>query len=166
MHFVGGMSTSTEAKDSIEQVREILVGSLQRDLERRLVRTEAHLSARSTEIQQETRRRTDVIEAHLRKELKVLSARLDGELAEFKDGLRAIDQRVSRLEEALSRAQHELRGEILEQAKSFLDELQTTRTELTEALERELASFEIEPGSMEREEPEGRGHEYAESHSE
>jgi hypothetical protein len=165
MHPDAGMSTSTEARDSIEQVREILVGAVQRDLERRLVRTEAHLSARSTEVQQETRRRTDVIEAHLRKEVKVLSARLDGELTELKEGLRAIDQRVSRLEEALSRAQHELRGEILEQAKTFLDELQTTRTELTEALERELASFDIEP-SGDREEPEGRGQQYTESHSE
>ncbi len=163
------MSTTTE-RENIEQVREILVGPTQRDLERKLQRAEAHLSTRLNEIQQETRRRTDVIEAHLRRELEALSGRLEGELVELREGLRAFtrdhretssgaDQRVAKLEEAFARAQHETRSEILEQAKTFLDELQRTRSEFTDTLERELSSFESEA----EEEPERRERELSES---
>jgi len=148
------MSTSIEHQDGIEQVREILVGSVQRDLERKLLRIEAHLSSRLTDLQQETRRRTDVIEAHLRKEAEALSARVEGELAELREGLRSVGRelreadatvgaRITRVEEGLVRAQHELRTQILDQAKSFLDELEETRRELAETVARELEAFDV-----------------------
>src|SRR5262245_21918141 len=73
----GTMGTPSEAKDGIEQIREILVGAVQREVERKLARLESHLVTRLSELQQETRRRTDVIEAHLRKELEALSVRLE-----------------------------------------------------------------------------------------
>jgi hypothetical protein len=139
---------SFETKDGIEQVREILFGAIQRDLERRIVKLESHLGARLGELQQESRRRLDVIEAHFRKEIDSLSDRLEGEL---KEGLRTLtrdyrdtnaesEQRIVKLEETMVRAQHELRAQILEQAKSFLDELHTTREDLAETLDRELGS--------------------------
>src|SRR5262249_37825671 len=77
-HCCRSMISAAERKDGIDQVREILVGAIQRDLERKLARTESHLNARLAEIQQEARRRTEVIEAHLRKESDALSARMDG----------------------------------------------------------------------------------------
>jgi hypothetical protein len=165
------MSTATELKDGIDQVREILVGAIQRELERKLARAESHLAARLAEIQNEARRRTEVIEAHLRKESDALSARMDGELNEIQEGLRsltrehrdtkgALEQRVAKLEENFVRSQHDLRNQILEQAKSFLDELQKTREEFAEHLERELESLEVEP----TEEPRSREpHEQVES---
>jgi hypothetical protein len=150
------MSNAIEPKDGIEQVREILVGAIQRELERKVVRVESHLAARLAELQQETRRRTEVIESHLKKETEMLAARLDAEVVEIKETLRglardhresvtAVEQRAAKLEEATSRAQHELRGQILDQAKSFLDELTRAREEFAEALDRELAAFEAEP---------------------
>lgn len=153
MQRPAAMSTSIEPRDGIEQIREILVGALQRDIERKLARIESHMTARLNELQQETRRRMDVIEAHLRKETDALSSRTAGELVEMKDALRAltrdhrettsaVEQRVAKLEETVARAQHELRGQILDQAKAFMDELQQIRQELADTLERELGELE------------------------
>jgi hypothetical protein len=149
------MITPNETRDGIERVREIVVGAIQRDLERKIAKLESHLGARISELQQEVRRRIDVIEAHLRKEIDALSARLEGELVELKDALRALtrdhretnsasEQRVVKVEESVVRAQHDLRTQILDQAKSFLDELHQMRAEFAETLERELGSFEPE----------------------
>jgi hypothetical protein len=147
------MNTTTEPRDGIEQLREILVGAIQRDLERKLARIESQITSRLAELQQETRRRSDVIEGHLRKESDALAARLESEVVEIKESLRtmsrdhseatsAIEKRVTKLEEGLSRAQHDLRAQILDQAKEFLDEVHATRKELAALLDRELASLE------------------------
>jgi hypothetical protein len=154
------MSTTTVSKEGIDQVREIIVGAIQRDLERKMARMESHLATRLGELQQEARRRTEVIEAHLRRELDALSTRFDAELEEVKEIFRsltkehreakvAIEQRTAKLEESFVRGNHDLRNQILEQAKKFLDELQVIRDELTETLERELATVELEPGGEE-----------------
>jgi hypothetical protein len=159
------MATSSEIRDGIDQVRDILVGAIQRDLERRIAKLETNVGGRLAEVQQEVRRRIDVVEAHLRKENEALSARLEGEVVELKDGLRALtrehretssasDQRAAKLEDAVVRAQHDLRSEILDQAKSFLDELHQLREEISDTLERELGSLELESA----EEPTPREH--------
>ncbi len=153
--FVACLATaimSNETKDGIDQVRELLVGAVERELERRISRLEAYVGARLNELQQEARRRIDVVEVHMRKEIDALSTRLEGEVAELKDGLRATareqreitsssEQRVAKLEENRTHAQHELRSQILDQAKSFLDELHHVRDEFAETVERELTSF-------------------------
>jgi DNA-binding TFAR19-related protein (PDSD5 family) len=146
---------SNETRDGIGQVREILVGGVQRDLERRITKLEAHVGARLTELQQESRRRIDVIEGHMGKEIEALSARIDGEVVELRDGLRALarehresksasEQRVAKLEDSGAHVQHDLRSQILDQAKSFIDELHQVRDEFAETVERELASFETD----------------------
>jgi hypothetical protein len=159
------MMASVDTRDGIEQVREILFGAIQRELERRIAKLETHMAARLGELQQESRRRIDVIEAHFRQEFDALSARLEHELVELKEGLRALtreyrdtnlgsEQRIVKLEDSVLRTQHELRTQMLEQAKSFIDELHTTRDDFVETLERELGSLEPESAeeSMTREE--------------
>jgi hypothetical protein len=147
------MTTSNEVRDGIDQIREILVGAIQRELERRVARAEAHLTMKANELQQEARRRTEVVETHLKKETDALSARVQADGVETKDALRALgreqreafsamEQRIAKLEDALGQAQHSLRQELLDQAKSFLDELHQMRAELSETLERELGSLE------------------------
>lgn len=150
------MAESTEMRDGIEQIREVLFGSTQREIERRLARVESHFAARLGEMQQESRKRTEVIEAHMRKELGALAERTQSEIVELRDALRGftrerrdassnLEQRIAKAEESLSNAVHELRQQILDQAKAFLDELQRQRADLTETMERELGSFELEP---------------------
>lgn len=177
---VAGMSTSPERMDGIEQVREILVGAIHRDLERKLARLESRFASRLGELQQEARRRTDVIEEHHRTETERLSMRLESELLEIKEALRAltrenrekvssVEQQVTKLEEGFVRTQHELRQKLLEQAKSFLDELYKTRDELTATMNHELNALELVPSSeldpeqeleshAPREDVEGRSH--------
>jgi hypothetical protein len=64
---------------------------------------------------------------------------------ERRDASAVLEQRITKAEESLSNALHELRQHILDQAKVFLDELQRQRIELTETMERELGSFDVEP---------------------
>jgi hypothetical protein len=157
------MATSSETKDGIGQVREILVGAIQRDLDRRITKLETIVGQKLAEQQQEVRRRMEVIEGHLRKEIETLSARVQAELFELKDGVRAVtreqretqsasEQRVAKLEETEAHAQRDLRSQILDQAKSFLDELHQMRDEFAETLEREIG-FEPESGSAEESKP-------------
>src|SRR4030095_10458363 len=79
--------------DSLGQLREILFGAIQRDLERRLGRIDAPptaagravatRTARAHDREQESRRRTEVVvEAHLRKETEALIARFERESAD------------------------------------------------------------------------------------
>jgi hypothetical protein len=147
------MGEWTTTLDGLSQLREILFGAAQRELERRLARADAHLAARAHELEAESRRRTEVVEAHMRRETEALTARLERELADRSDTLRTItrehresitslEQRVASVEESVIRGQRELRHQLLEQAKAFLDEIQRMRHEFSEALERELGLAE------------------------
>jgi hypothetical protein len=139
----------------LEQIREILFGALFRELERRLARSDVHMSSRSREIEQEARKRTEVLEGHLRAEIGALATRVEHAFVEAADALRnvarenreaisALEKRIAKAEEAGAVAQRELRNQLLEQAKSFLDELQHVRTELLTTLQEELAAPERE----------------------
>src|SRR5262249_25009510 len=114
----------------IDQIREILFGALCRELERRLVRADVHTATRSKEIEQEARRRSEVLETHIRTEIAALASRVDHAYAEAADTLRnitrenreaynALEKRVAKAEETGAGAQRELRSQMLEQAKSF-----------------------------------------------
>ena len=151
------MEPVTDTKVGIDQIREILVGAIARDLERRLARAESHFAARAAEIEQEARRRTEMIETHLKKEVDTLANRVDAEALETKEAVRTaqrehrdivtlLEQRIAKLEDTVVKAQHVLRQQMLDQAKSFLDELRTMRTELNDTLERELGMLEGDDG--------------------
>ena len=151
--------------DSLEQVREILFGAHQRDLTRRLGRTDARMAAQAEELRSEVRRRLDVLEAHTRKELEALTASMTAQEADGRDALgnatRAsresagvLEQRIKKLEDLVERVQRELREQLLAQAKSFMDEVQRTRAELASTFERELAAWGAGE-STERGEPSG-----------
>ncbi len=143
-----------DVADGLAQLREILVGSTVRELERRMARAELHMTNRANDIELESRRRIEVIESHLRKESDALTVRLERELVQANEAIRAIarehresittvDQRAAKLEEAVTKAQREVRDQLLQHAKRFLDELQQIRREVLETLERELGNTDI-----------------------
>lgn len=142
-----------DGRDSLGQLREILFGAIFHDLERRIARTDAQQLAREHELQHEVRRRVEILEAHLRDEIDALAARMEREVTESGEAIRsvakehrestsAMEQRVARMEEALGHAQRQLRQQLLEQAKSFLDELHELRRDFVAALDRRLALAE------------------------
>jgi hypothetical protein len=148
-----------EGPVGIDQIREILFGAIFRELERRLNRADMHLGARTKEIEQEARRRTEVLESHLRAEMGALATRAEQGFIEAGDALRsssrdgreaisALEKRMSKAEEASALALRELRSQVHEQAKSFLDELQHLRKELLATLKEELEAPET--GAEER----------------
>jgi hypothetical protein len=149
----------------IEQVRELLFGAIYRDLELHMNRTDTQVATRIHDLEQEFRKRMDVIETHLKKETESVAARMDRQLAELNDAVRSLgrDQRelaaqterhIAKSEEATAAAQQELRHRLLEQAKSFLDELQTLRKDMLATFHQELG---LEGGELygERSEVEG-----------
>jgi hypothetical protein len=137
-----GMSATHGINEGLEQIREIVVGDFERDVERRLARIEGSLA----EVPQEARRRMEVIEAHLRKEIEALSGRAGTETVDTRDAVHALEQRMTKLEDMIAKQQQALRQEILDQAKLFLDELHGLRAELTELVDRELGTIESEGG--------------------
>jgi len=139
----------------LEQVREILFGPMYRELERGLLRLDAHLATRARDLEEQSRRRTEVLELHLKNETAAISARLDRELSELGEGLRklgreqreviaSVEQKLAKLEESGARNDRELRQQQLEQAKSFLDEVQRLRKDLFTTLQQELGLSERE----------------------
>ncbi|WP_437893980.1 OmpH family outer membrane protein [Sorangium sp. So ce124] len=137
--------------NSLEQVRDILCGAQFREFARRLAHTDAQVAAQAEELRSEARRRLDALEAHMRSEIDSLSASIEAQRAaadgalgsaarESREALELIAQRVQRLEELVARTQRELRQQLLDQSKSFLDETRRTRSELSAMLERELAA--------------------------
>lgn len=115
----------------LERIRDILFGEILNDLDKRLARIDHNLTSRSTELAQDARRRTDVLEAHVRKELDAQTTKTV-----------QTDQRIARLEEridaSLARIEREVRQQLLDQAKAFQDELARMRDELRFELVREL----------------------------
>lgn len=149
-------SLPARADGALEQLREILFGAAQREMDRRLRRIDTHLGAKTHDIEAEVKRRTDLLDAHFRRELDALTARFDAEANESREAIRAmvreqrerltaLEQRLARMEENQTRAHRELRDRILEQAKASLDEVSRVRDELVAMLDRELGP---EPGAI------------------
>jgi hypothetical protein len=155
-------TTELRADGGLEQIREILFGAGSRELERRVVRVDSQFGARISELEQETRRRIELLESHISRETESVMGRFKAELSTHAEALRKLasehhtavgdlEQKLARAEEASARAHRELRQQLLEQAKSFLDELQQLRKDLLATLQEELALGEGEPIEAPRE---------------
>ena len=167
-----GVDTQTRARgdgsprEALEQLRDILFGGVQRELDRRLKRIDANVSHKTHDVEAELKRRTDLLDAHFRRELDALIARFDAETSEAREQIRALardhrdalsslDQRLAKMEESQVRAHRELRDRILEQAKSSLEDVRRVRDEVAATLDRELGPLEeaVDEGTSRGSEP-------------
>jgi tetrahydromethanopterin S-methyltransferase subunit G len=145
----------------LERIREILLGDILVELERRLARIDSQLANRTSELQQDARHRIDVLEAHVRKEIDALSARAGQDNHELNDAIQRlrfdqraeiaqIEQRLTKIEErvdtSITRLERETRQQLLDQSKSFLNDLERVRHQLRSAIVRELG---LEPAPLE-----------------
>ncbi|WP_438023150.1 hypothetical protein [Sorangium sp. So ce233] len=151
-HEASAAQVESAITNSLEQVRDILCGAQLRELARRLSHTDAQLAVQAEELRSEARRRLDVLEAHVRKEIEALGATLEAQRAasactlgnvarESREAIASFEQRIQRLEDLVTRTHREFRQQFLEQSKSFLDETRRTRDELSATFERELAAW-------------------------
>jgi hypothetical protein len=154
-----------DALASIEHIREILFGDVVVEIERRLARLDHLITNRNSEAQHAARNRTEVLEAHVRKELEAIGERAahdTGELnasvralrAEHRNEVAQVEQRLSRIEDrievSIARVERDARDQLLSQAKTFIEEIERVRSQLRAALASELGltseSFDEEGG--------------------
>lgn len=147
----GSAAVGQALAGTLDQVREILFGAHYRDLARRLARTDAHVAAQAEELRSEMRRRLEALEQHVNKEAEALSTSLESQrtdqleaigtgMREAREAIGLLEQRVKKLEDVTARAQRDFRQQLLDQAKSFIDEVRRMRNELGASMEREMAA--------------------------
>lgn len=133
---------------NLEKVRDILFGAQMRDYDRRFARLEERMLKEVSDAREDTRRRFDQLENFFKQEIAALGERLRSENAqrtqtteditrELRDTSRAINQKITQLDEQSSQANRELRQQLLDQSKSLSDEIRQKYEELTAALTRE-----------------------------
>jgi hypothetical protein len=143
----------SDAVASIEHIREILIGDVVVEIERRLARLDHLIANRNNEAQHVARNRTEVLEAHVRKELEAIGDRASHDTGELNAAIRALraehrnevvqlEQRLARIEDrievSIARVEREARDQLLNQAKTFIEEIERVRSQLRAALASEL----------------------------
>ncbi|MEO8634133.1 MAG: hypothetical protein ABI587_02540 [Gemmatimonadales bacterium] len=133
---------------NIDQIRDIIFGAQMRDYDRRFVQLEERLLKDSAELREELGRRHAALEAAVRRDLEALGERLAaeqrGRTSQIEDVTgnldqlgRHVDRRFGEAGEESSRAQRELRGDLVRQAAEFDEQLHRRANELGTALKRE-----------------------------
>ena len=133
---------------NIDQIRDIIFGAQMRDYDRRFVQLEERLLKDSADLREELGRRHTALEAYIRREFEALGERLAGEqrtrtgqVEEVTGNLdqlgRHVDRRFGEAGEESSRAQRELRGELVRHAAEFDEQLHRRSNEHSAALKRE-----------------------------
>lgn len=144
-------AAAASLQDSLEQVRDILFGPQYRELARRLARTDAHLADQAEELRSDLRRRFDLLESHARHEYEALTTAIESQRAaqaesvatltrEVRDSLSLLEQRLRKLEELVARTQRDFRQQMLDQSKSFIDEVRRTHEAFSAAVERVVSA--------------------------
>ena len=144
-------STLTEASN-IDKIREILFGVQMRDYEKRFSRLEERLLKESSDLRDDTRKRFEALESFVKSEFEALSERLAAEQRnrdesvqnlsrELQDTGRRLEGKLGQLDEQTSRAQRDLRQQILDQSKNLSDEIRQKADELSALLDRQVSDL-------------------------
>lgn len=134
--------------NSLHKVRDILVGSQMRELDKKFSRLEERLVKECTDLRDETRKRLDSLENYIREEADSLSARAKNEQVKRDEAVKAINEEQRKLAESLekkmadideeaSKTQRELRSSILNQSQNLHDDIRQKYEEIVGLLERE-----------------------------
>ncbi len=137
---------------SVDKIRDILFGAQMREYDRRFVRLEERLIKEASELREDTRQRFDTLEAFIKGEFTASSDRLKAENrqrdemgtelnARLQDSAKALERKLTQLDELTAQNQQALRQQMLEQAKTLNDELRRKYDELAQALAREADSL-------------------------
>jgi hypothetical protein len=149
------LSVSDTEQGTLENIREILVGSPLRDVERKLVRLEQRLRHEHTTVLEELNGRLDSLERLVKHEADALGARLQAEriareeethalTQQLKELAGALEKRVTQLDDQTTRAQRELHHQLLEHAKELREACGARHRTLAETLEQELQALQAE----------------------
>ena len=133
---------------SIDKVRDLLFGGQLRELDRRFARLEERLVKETNQLRQDMQARIDALEAYARKESDSLSDQIRAEhqdrvdahdnlARDLKESSKSQERRTTALDEQTSKAQRELRQQMLEQHQRLSEEIRRRTEELLATLTRE-----------------------------
>jgi len=122
---------------SIDKVRDILFGTQLREFDRRFARLEERMLKEASDLKEDLRSRLDALERYARKENESLTDQIKSEHEDRVEATKALERRTTTLDEQLSKAQRELRQQILEQHQRLSDDIRKRVEDLLAALARE-----------------------------
>ena len=135
---------------NVDKIREIIFGGQMRDYDQRFTRLETRLMKESTELREETKRRFDVLEMYIKRELEALGERLQIEQRHREESVQSVSRTLGETAQALeakltefheggARGQRDLRHDLLEQSKSLNEEIQRKHAEISAILDQQVA---------------------------
>ena len=153
-----GQSPTGEANGSqptpgnVDKIREILFGGQMRDYDKKFSRLGERLAKESAEVRSETKRLFESLENFVKKEIEALAARLQAEQqsretsvesvsGELRETGKALDGKIQQSVERATRAESDLRQQILDQSKSLIEEMRQKHEDLSGAVDRDLAEL-------------------------
>jgi DNA anti-recombination protein RmuC len=146
---------SDVGQGALENIREILVGSPLRDVERKLVRLEERLRHAQATGLEELNGRLEALERLVKHEADALGARLQAERVareeathalaqQLKELAGALEKRLTQLDDQATRGQRELHHQLLEHARELREACGAKHRTLAETLEQELRALQAE----------------------
>jgi len=131
--------------DSVNRIRDILFGAQVRQYDQRFHGVEEMIRSEVVNLRNETKKTTETLEHFAKKGLESLIAQLKAEQKERSDAVSelskkldslgaALDKKISRVEETTAAGRLDLQGQILQQSKNLMQEIQQRNAELTAAL--------------------------------
>jgi DNA anti-recombination protein RmuC len=132
--------------ENVDRIREILFGSQQREMEKKMARLEERLSAEATGLRDESKKRFDSLNLYLKNEMESLTERIKAEQderveklsqisRELKELAKAMEKRITQLDEQGSKHQRDLRKQILDQGEELSAEFRRLHQELKAVVE-------------------------------
>lgn len=137
---------------NVDKIRDILFGGQMRDYDKKFSRLEERLSKESAELRAETKRLFESLENFVKKEIEALGERLQAEQqsretsgqsisGELRETGRALEVKIQQSVERATRAESDLRQQILDQSKSLVEEMRQKHEELRGTVDRDLAEL-------------------------
>ena len=141
--------------NSLGKVRDILVGSQMREVDKKFSRLEERLVKECSDLRDETRKRLDTLENYIKEEAESLSYRAKNEQLKRDAAVKAINEeqrklaeslenKMTELDEEASKTQRELRQQIFSQSQSLHDDIRQKYQEIVALLERETYELKSE----------------------
>jgi hypothetical protein len=138
--------------ESLDKVRDILFGGQMRAVESRIQSLEERLLREQEIMRADLQQVIRDVDAHARRELEALDARLTTEReqrteelkalgAELRESLRALERRHAKLEEAVNTADAELRDGLLEHSRATSAEFERLSKRVAADLDREVTGL-------------------------
>lgn len=152
---IGYSNSDNHENNSLNKVRDILVGSQMRELDKKFSRLEERFIKECSDLRDETKKRLDALEHYIKEEADSLSSRAKNEQSKRDEAVKAINEeqrklaeslekKMSELDEQADKTQRELRQQIFSQSQTLHDDIRQKYEEIVGLLERETYELRSE----------------------